>query len=560
MQQNGLTFLLIILLGAICMSCAKKEAVIKNYEDMSLVKEQVAKFTPVEIGYDESVLSDGDKKALLKLVRAGHLMDEIFLRQVYDKNVAIQEELNRGTNPDYAVLKEYFDINFGPFDRLEGDAPFINLNEPKPEGANFYPPDMTKEEFEQWTKDHPESEKEFSGFFTLIRREGDKLAAIPYSEAYKVFLTPASQLLKEAAELTDNASLKTYLNSRADAFLSNDYFQSDMDWMDLKDHTIEVILGPYEVYEDELFGYKAAFECFITLVDHEDGKRLQAVGQYLNDLEKRLPIPEEHKNYNRGQSSPIIVADEVFTAGDTKAGVQTIAFNLPNDERVREAKGSKKVMLKNVSRAKYENISTPIMQRVLAEEDLGNVSFEAFFYHVLLHEMCHGIGPGNITKNGKETSVNKELKETYSTLEEAKADILGLYQFPFMVEKGVFEKALGNQVYASFVGGIFRSVRFGISEAHGGGNVIILNYLMEKGGVEFNQTTERFHVNYSKIGDAVRDLSQKILMIQARGDYEGAKKFIQDYRVVSPELQNALDKLSDIPVDIKPVYAVEKKM
>jgi hypothetical protein len=541
------------------MNCAKKEPVIKNYAAIEEVKTQVEKFKPVEIDYNESMLSEGDRLALQKLVEAAHLMDEIFLRQVYSKNVAIQQVLNQGDNADYKVLKEYFDINFGSFDRLEDDKPFINPNEPKPKGANFYPEDMTKEEFEQWLQDHPEDQEAFIGYFTVIQRNGEKLEAVPYSKAYEVFLQPAAQLLKEAANLTDNASLKTYLNSRADAFLSNDYFQSDMDWMDLQDHTIEVVIGPYEVYEDELFGYKAAFECFITLVDHEDGKRLQQVGQYLDDLERQLPIPEEHKNFDRGKSSPIIVADEVFTAGDTKAGVQTIAFNLPNDERVRAAKGSKKVMLKNVSRAKYENISIPIMEKVLAEEDLQKVSFNAFFFHVLLHEMCHGIGPGPIKKDGRETTVNLELKETYSTLEEAKADIVGIYQFPFMVEKGVFAKELGEQVYASFVGGIFRSVRFGIDEAHGGGNVIILNYLMENGGIEYDNTSERFRVNYQKIGDAVRDLSREILMIQALGDYDGAKQFIAKYRKVSPELQTALAKLEDIPVDIKPVYAVEKK-
>jgi hypothetical protein len=557
MRKPYLKILIAILLGAVVMNCAPKEPVIKGYTNIEEVKTQVARFKPVEIDYDGSALSEGDRQALQKLVEAARIMDEIFFRQVYSNNVAIQQELNRGENPDYAVLKEYFDINFGPFDRLEEDKPFINLDVPKPGGANFYPVDMTKEEFEQWLEDHPEDKEAFIGYFTVIRREGDKLVAVPYSKNYQVFLDQASQLLKEAADLTDNPSLKTYLNSRAEAFLSNDYFQSDMDWMDLQDHTIEVVIGPYEVYEDELFGYKAAFECFITLVDHEDGKRLQKVGEYLDDLERRLPIPDQHKNFSRGKSSPIIVADEVFTAGDTKAGVQTIAFNLPNDERVRAAKGSKKVMLKNVSRVKFENISTPIMQRVLVEEDLRKVSFDAFFYHVLLHEMCHGIGPGPIKKDGKETTVNLELKETYSTLEEAKADIVGLYQFSFMVEKGVFPKELGEEVHASFVGGIFRSVRFGIDEAHGGGNVIILNYLMEKGGVEYDETNERFRVNYHKIGNTVRDLSREILMIQALGDYEGAKKFIATYRKVSPELQTVLDKLDDIPVDIKPVYTVE---
>lgn len=560
MQMRVLNLFIVMLLGAIMIGCEKKEPLIQDYLDVNELKTRLGKFIPVEIGYDESSLGAGDRQALLKMVQAAKLMDEIFLRQVYDQNPAIREELKTGANADYALLNDYFTINFGPFDRLEGDQPFINLNQPKPAGANFYPPDLTKEAFEQWLAGHPEDREAFTGYFTVIRRQGDELAAIPYSEAYKAFLEPAAGLLKEAAALTENSSLKTYLNSRADAFLSNDYFQSDMDWMDLQDHNIEIVIGPYEVYEDKLFGYKAAFEAFITLVNHEDGQKLRKVSEYLDDLERRLPIPDEHKNFERGKASPIVVADEVFTAGDTKAGVQTIAFNLPNDERVREAKGSKKVMLKNVSRAKYDNISTPIMQRVLAEEDLARVSFEAFFYHVLLHEMCHGIGPGKITKNGQETTVNKELQETYPTLEEAKADIVGLYQFPYLVEKGVFAPELAGQVYASFVGGIFRSVRFGVEAAHGGGNAIILNYLMEKGAVEFDPAGARFRVNYQKIGDAVRDLSREILMIQALGDYQAAKALIEKYRKVAPELQIALNKLNDIPVDIRPQFAVEKKL
>jgi len=560
MQMRVLNLFIVMLLGAIMIGCEKKEPLIQDYLDVNELKTRLGKFIPVEIGYDESSLGAGDRQALLKMVQAAKLMDEIFLRQVYDQNPAIREELKTGANADYALLNDYFTINFGPFDRLEGDQPFINLNQPKPAGANFYPPDLTKEAFEQWLAGHPEDREAFTGYFTVIRRQGDELAAIPYSEAYKAFLEPAAGLLKEAAALTENSSLKTYLNSRADAFLSNDYFQSDMDWMDLQDHNIEIVIGPYEVYEDKLFGYKAAFEAFITLVNHEDGQKLRKVSEYLDDLERRLPIPDEHKNFERGKASPIVVADEVFTAGDTKAGVQTIAFNLPNDERVREAKGSKKVMLKNVSRAKYDNISTPIMQRVLAEEDLARVSFEAFFYHVLLHEMCHGIGPGKITKNGQETTVNKELQETYPTLEEAKADIVGLYHFPYLVEKGVFAPELAGQVYASFVGGIFRSVRFGVEAAHGGGNAIILNYLMEKGAVEFDPASARFRVNYQQIGDAVRDLSREILMIQALGDYQAAKALIEKYRIIAPELQIALNKLNDIPVDIRPQFAVEKKL
>ncbi len=524
------------------------------------VATQLAKFTPVEIAYDASTLSEGDQKALIKIVEASRLMNDIFLHQVYSENVALQEKIAGMDGPEMKAVQEYFTINFGPFDRLEHNKPFLDGVSAKPAGANYYPADMSKAEFNKWVADNPTDEPAFTGYFSVIRRDGDRLVAIPYSEAYKTFLTPAAKLLKEAAELTDNSSLATYLNSRADAFFSDDYYQSDMDWMDLKDHSIEVVIGPYEVYEDELFNYKAAFESFVTLVDPEDSQKLSKIGGYLNTLEQRLPIPEVHKNLNRGSESPLKVVNVVYTAGDAVAGVQTIAFNLPNDERVREAKGSKKVMLKNISQAKYEKISTPIMKRVLAEKDLSKVSFDAFFYHVLMHEMVHGIGPGKIVKDGRETTVNKELKELYSVLEEAKADVVGLYFFPYMVNEGVFDEKLGNEVFASFVGGIFRSVRFGINEAHGGANVISLNYLLEKGGILFDAASERFSVNDEEITKAVATLANELLMLQANGDYDAAVKFVNRYRVVSPELATVLAKLSDIPVDIKPIYGIEKML
>jgi hypothetical protein len=551
------SLLLILVSGAIIMSCAKKGTVIKDYLSVDSVQTQIDKFAPVKITYDESLLSDSNKEVLTKLVEAAKYMDKIFLVQVYDKNVAIQNELE---NNNYPELLEYFTINFGPFDRLEGDAPFINLNEKKPAGANFYPTDITKEEFENWINEHPEDEEAFTSNFTLIRKDGDELIAVPYSEAYREYLEPGSRLLKEAASLAENPSLKKYLNSRADAFLSNDYFQSDIDWMDLTNNTIEVVIGPYEVYEDKLEGYKASFEAFVTLVDPEESEKLSKVKGYLQEMELNLPIPDQYKNLNRGSASPIVVVQEVFTAGDTKAGVQTTAFNLPNDERVREAKGTKKVLLKNVAQAKYENCWIPIVNTVLAEKDLERISFDAYFNHVLMHEVSHGLGPGIIMKNGKKTNVNKELKETYSKIEEAKADILGIYNLQFLVGKGLFSEELGDQIYSTYLGGIFRSIRFGISEAHGGANAIALNYLMEKGGFEYDESNQKFNVNDLKIKKAVFDLANDLLMIEALGDYEGARNLIEKYCQISPEMQIALDKLKDVPVDIKPVYSVENEL
>ena len=534
------------------------QGIIKDYENIETVKAQMAKMAPVQIDFDASGLTENQKKALDLMVKAAQYMDKIFLRQVYAKNEVLAEELGKTENPDYAVLKDYFTINFGPFDRLVHNKPFINLGENKPAGANFYPADMTKEEFEAHIQGNPGEEKAFTSEFTVITRKEGKLAAVPYSEAYKDLLEPAAKLLKEAAELIENPTLKKYLNSRADAFLTNDYYQSDIDWVLLKDHDIEIVIGPYEVYEDELFGYKASFETFITLVDKEESKKLATLGTYLDDMEKNSPVEDQYKNFKRGKQSPIVVTNEVFTAGDTKAGVQTIAFNLPNDERVRESTGSKKVMLKNVCQAKFEKTWMPIAKETLAEADLALTSFDVFFNHILMHEISHGLGPGLIEKDGQETSVNKELKELYSVIEETKADILGIYNLQFMIDKGVFPAEMQKNVYPTYLGGIFRSVRFGVNAAHGGSNAIQMSYIMEKGGFVFDEETARFSVNLEKIKDAVKQLAHDILMIEALGDYDKAKEMIDKYRVVSPQLQKALDKVADVPTDIRPVFAIEK--
>jgi hypothetical protein len=385
------------------------------------------------------------------------------------------------------------------------------------------------------------------------------LVAIPYSEFYKDKLTKAATLLREAAEYADNKSLKNYLLTRATAFETNDYYESDMAWMDLKDHAIEVIIGPYEVYEDELFNYKAAFECFLTLVDPAETKKLKIFASYLREMEDNLPIPEEHKNFDRGSDSPIVVAQEIFSAGDTKAGVQTLAFNLPNDERVRKAKGSKKVMLKNLHEAKFEKLLYPIAQKVLDEEQVQYVTFEGFFNHTLMHEMSHGIGPGFITVDGRDTEVKIELKETYSKLEECKADILGMYNNYLMIQKGVYPKEYEKELWSTFLAGIFRSVRFGVDAAHGAGNAIIYNYLLENGAYEYNEQTNRVKVNYDKIYGVLKDLANKVLMIQATGDYEGAKALIAQYGVDSPTMIKLKSQLTDLPVDIWPEFAIEKK-
>lgn len=534
--------------------CAGDSNPFPERKSAEYVQQELAKLAPVELSADISNLSKADLKALDKLLQASKIIDELFLLQVDPENPEIRADL---VNADLPHHHELFEVMFGKWNRLEEDEPFLD-NDEKPAGAGFYPPDLTKDEFETWLQNHPDDEDAFTSEFTVIRRRGDELIAIPYHEAYSPLVQKVAELLREAAQLTDDPTLSEFLKLRAAALLSDDYFDSDMAWMDLSGD-LEIVISPYEVYEDQLFNYKAAYEAFLCAVDHEESKKLETVAQYLNDMERHLPIPEEHKNYDRGSSSPIKVVQELYAAGDTKAGIQTTAFNLPNDERVREAKGSKKVMLKNVARAKFDKCWIPIVNTILAEEPLSKVSFDAYFNHVLMHEMAHGIGPGIITKNGEETTVAKELKELYSSIEECKADVLGIYNVEFMVRKGVFGDDIAESMYPSYLGGMFRSIRFGIDAAHGGGVAIQFNFFMEKGAFFINQNG-KLDYDPELLYDAIVELAEKVLMIEAEGDYDAAKALMDEYSKMTPEMENYIDMLKDVPIDIRPSFTLEQQL
>ncbi|MCF8240067.1 MAG: peptidase [Melioribacteraceae bacterium] len=550
------TYLFFLVTAIILFSCQTE-----NQEDgkIEMIKKKISQYAETEIKYDQSLLDERQKIVVKKLYEAAKIIDDIFLDQVYSKNDEILMNLRNSDDELDKLYLEYFKINFGPFDRLDNDKPFYG-DQTKPAGANYYPDDMTTEEFENWITEHPADKDAFASEFTVIRREGENLAAVPYTEEYKEQLTKVINLMREAAEFADNESLKRYLLTRAEAFSTNNYFESDMAWMDLKDHAIEIVIGPYEVYEDGMFNYKAAFESFLTIVDPVETEKLEIFANYLKEMEDNLPIPDEHKNYERGSESPIVVVQEVFSAGDTKAGVQTLAFNLPNDERVRKAKGSKKVMLKNIHEAKFEKLLKPIAEKVMTTEQLPYVTFDGFFNHTLMHEMSHGIGPGFIKVNGNETEVKKELKETYSVLEECKADILGMLNNNLMIDKKVYPEEFEKEIWATFLAGTFRSMRFGIEAAHGGGNAIIYNYMLENGAYNYDETTKKVSVDFDKSYDVLKKLASMVLMIQAKGDYSGAKDLIANYAVVSPSIKILTDELSDLPVDIKPVFQIEKEM
>jgi hypothetical protein len=533
------------------------------------LQERVARFEEATLDFDAESLAPWERSVLAKLVEASDVMHAIFLEQVSRNNPELASRLQSYDGPGAEAARVYFDIMAGPWDRLEHDEPFLAVG-PKPPGAGYYPPDLTKSEFDAWIAAHPDTEDVFADYFTVIRRQNDSLVAVPYAEAYGEKLTRAAALLREAAELSQNASLTDYLRKRADAFLSNDYFASDLAWMDL-DSRVEPTIGPYEVYEDAFLGYKAAFESFVTVADSAASAELQMLKDWLPGLERTLPIEDRHKNPNRAFESPIRVVDEVYAAGDTRAGVQTTAFNLPNDVRVHEQKGSKKVMLRNVLQAKFDKILSPIARTVLTPELSGSVSFQPWFTNVVMHELAHGLGPGTITTaTGETTTVNRALRDHYSALEELKADVTGLHNLTVLRDEGVYTEGFVREAFSGHLADLFRAVRFGASEAHGRANLIQFNWLLEKGALTVAGGASgdagepaggpRFTADLDRVMTANRELATEVLTIQAIGDYERAAAFVQRYGAIPAEMQAALDRLGDVPVDIRPVFAVRQKM
>ncbi|HKG12501.1 MAG TPA: hypothetical protein VKB12_04155 [Pyrinomonadaceae bacterium] len=524
--------------------------------ELSELNEKIRRFAPTVVTADTSRLAARDRRALAKIIEAAKLLDPLFIRQVWSGNVALESRLEADRTPLGRARLHYFTLNDGPWSQLDENVTFLEgVPREKPATAAHYPDGMTKEEFESWVATLPEAEKQkATGFFYAVRRDaGGKLKLVPYSQEYGEYLRPAADLLREAAALTTNATLRNFLTKRADAFLSDDYYESDVAWMDL-DSPIDVTIGPYETYSDGLFGYKAAFEAYVTLRDEAESKKLAFFSNHLQELEDNLPIDPRYRNPKLGAASPIRVVNVVYSSGEGNSGVQTAAFNLPNDERVVHEKGSKRVMLKNVQEAKFRKTLVPISRVVLSPADQRKVSFEPFFTHVLAHELVHGLGPHTITVGGRETSVRKELKDTYSAIEEAKADITGLWALQHLIDRGALPRALEETLYTTFLASAFRSVRFGITEAHGKGIALQFNYLTDEGAIHFDERTGTFSIVPSKIKDAVRKLTHDILTVEAEGSYGGAKAMLDKYGVVRPQMRGALERLKGVPVDIEPSY------
>ena len=573
MKRRASVALIMIFMGVLRVPVGAEKQ--PKLPDLPQLQKMTARFAPTPIRVDTSKLSSGDQKALVKLIEASRILNEIYMRQLWSGNLALYARLQRETSPLGKARLHYFWINKGPWSDIDDFKAFIpGVPARKPLGANFYPENMTREVFEEWMAELPPKEQEQAkSFFTVIHTRGTLAPAVntlfsePYSQEYPDDLKRSADLLREAAALTDNDSLRKFLSLGADAFLSNDYYESDMAWMDL-DSPIDITIGPYETYNDELFGYKAAFEAYVNLRDDQETAKLAAFTQHLQEIENNLPIDPQYRNPKLGPAAVIRVVEEILSAGDGAHGVQAAAYNLPDDDRVVQQKGAKRVMLKNVQEAKFRTVLLPIARRMLTQQAMVDVTFEPFFTHTLAHELMHGLGPHQITVQGRNTTAREELKELFGTIEEAKADVTGLWALGYLMdnarEMGLekllpSDEAARRQLYTTYLTSAFRSLRFGLNDAHGKGMAIQFNTLVDKGAF-VKHSDGKFSVDLSKIKSAVTELDHDLLTIEAQGDYAGAKKMLDELGVIRPEMRKALDKLEGIPTDIEPLFVTADEL
>jgi hypothetical protein len=496
-------------------------------------------YYPVDLTADLSSLSKKQKQMISLLIDASKIMDDLFWKQAFQLDKT--QFLNAIADPK---ARKFAEINYGPWDRLNGDKPFLSDTEEKPAGAQFYPADMTKEEFE--AADIADKQ----GLYSMVsRNESGELVSTPYTEVFKSELTQASLLLKEASKLAENEKFSNYLYLRAEALLSNEYQLSDFAWMDMKTNPIELVLGPIETYEDQLYGYRAGFESYVLIKDLEWSEKLAKYAKFLPELQQGLPVDLKYKAEMPGANADLNAYDVVYYAGHSNAGSKTIAINLPNDEEVQLQKGTRRLQLKNAMRAKFDHILVPISEQLINPEQRDHITFNAFFANVMFHEVAHGLGIKNVL-DGSGT-VRQALKEHSSALEEGKADILGLYMISQLLQKGEITEGVLEDYYVTFMAGIFRSVRFGASSAHGKANMIRFNFFKESGA--FSRDIEgHYHVHMDKMTEAIDALSSQILMLQGDGDYDGVAKLVAEKGMIKTILANDLQRLADasIPVDI----------
>ena len=520
--------------------------------------QRLARFRRVRMPFQSAGLNAREQKLVNKLVDASRYLEEIFWRQVDPEALTLYQSLAGSKSPRDQKLRRYLWINASRFDLLDQNKPFVGTAS-MPPGRGFYPQGLTREQIEQYVKDHPEKKAEIYSPTTLVRWHGDQLEGLPYHIAYRSFLEPAARDLREAATLSADPAFANFLRLRADALLSDDYLKSDLAWLDLKDPKFDIIFAPYETYEDGLLGVKASYGAAVLIRNPQESQKLALFQKYVADIQDTLPLAPEDRPSKRGLETPMEVMDAPYRAGDLRHGYQAVADNLPNDPRVHEQKGSKKIFFKNFMNARVNFVILPVAKRMLRPEQAAKVSGEGYLLATILHEMAHGLGPAFARAAAGKTDIREAIGPVFGGLEEAKADVVGMFGLKWLVDHDVLPKEKLEEYYASYVGGIFRTVRFGAAEAHSQAELMEFNYLSERGAIQ-RESSGRYSIDYARMPQALADLAKELLEIEATGDRERAERWFKKYAVMTPELQSSLKSAATTPVDIDPVFSFPERV
>jgi len=518
------------------------------------LKARLAKFRQVEMPFHSSGLSANENKMVLKLVDASRDLDDIFWRQVDPAGLELYESLGGSTDPKDKELRRYLWINGSRFDLFDNNKPFVGTD-PMPPGGGFYPQGLTREQIEQYVKDHPEKREQIYSSTTVIRWHGKELEGLPYHVAYRSFLEPAAKDLREAADLSSDPAFANFLRMRADALLNDDYFKSDIAWLDLKNPKFDVIFAPYETYNDNLLGVKATYGAAVLIRDEAASQKLETFKKYVPEIQDALPLPERDRPSMRGLATPMEVMNSPFRSGDLGHGYQAVADNLPNDPRVHEQKGSKKLFFKNFMDARVNYVILPLAKILMPSDQAAKASAEGYLLSTIMHEICHGLGPTFAhNASGEKIAIREAIGTMYSGLEEAKADVVGMFALKWLVDHGVLPKERLEEFYASYVAGNLRTIRFGAAEAHGQAEMMEFNYYLEHGGIR-RLPSGRYSVNYDKMPGQIAALAKELLEMEASGDRARAEAWFKKYDVITPDLERSLKKASMVPIDVDPIFS-----
>ena len=532
---------------------ASKKSTSANLHVVPDLAQRVARFRRVQMPFRSAGLTPREVQLAHKLVEASSYLESIYWRQSDPEALGLYLSLASSTSPRDAQLRRYLWINASRFDLLDDNKPFVGTD-PMPLGVGFYPANLTRAQVEQYVKEHPEQKKAIYDQFTIVRWHDGNLETVPYHIAYRTFLEPAAKALREAADLSNDPAFAKFLHLRADALLSDDYFPSDLAWLDLKNPKFDIIFAPYETYLDGLLGVKGSYGAAVMVRNEHESKKVELFAKYVPDIQDALPLPIEDRPSKHGLESPMEVVDSPFRAGDMTHGYQAVADNLPNDPRVHEQKGTKKMFFKNFMDARVSYVIVPVAGKLMEPKQAAKVTSEGYLVGTILHEICHGLGPAFARTAAGKVSIRESIGPIYSAVEEAKADATGMFAMQWLLDHGVLPKEKLEEYYASYVGDLFRTVRFGTAEAHGQAETMELNYFLERGAV-IRTAGGRYAIEYQKMAGTVVDLSKELLTIEATGDGPRAQQWFQKYAAIPDQLQTSLKTASDVPLDIDPVFS-----